>query len=153
MITGWIKRNPAGNIIQSDFFERIHQLIPAAGNYLCYFFVSKYYEYIKPLFPNNFQNRWYVEEYPKSVLNQEIMDIDSTLTGRIASLIEMYSDQIHSFYLGSGDIDLHYVVDIARDKLCVNQEIMDIDSTLTGRIASLIEMYSDGSFLSRKRGY
>jgi len=134
LVTGWMKKFSNENIMKSDYFAKIDNFIPKSPNYnyLAYFFVSKYYEYIRPNFPTSYQNRWYIEENLKSGSNQDIMDIDATLTGCIASMIELYHDQITRFSLGSGDMDLHYVVDVAHKfHIPVTVISLDLDSLNT----------------------
>jgi hypothetical protein len=129
LATGWCKTHSKDDILYSDFAERILRLLPKSTNYLCYFFASNYFEHLKRKFPADFQNRWYIENFQKNGIAGECMDIDSTLTGRISSILELYRDQITHFHLGSGDLDLHYVVDVARlHKIPVTAIAFDGDS-------------------------
>jgi hypothetical protein len=129
---GWCKSHPKEDILNSDFSERIQKLLPKAGNYLSYFFASNNFAHMKQKLPTSFQNRWYIENLQKNSVTGECMDIDSTLTGRISSILEIYRDQITHFHLGSGDADLHYVVDVAHlHKIPVTIIAFDNDSLNT----------------------
>jgi hypothetical protein len=138
LATCWRKRFPREDIFFSDFADRISKCFPGANSkYLSFFFASNHYRYLVNKFPTNTHNRWFIERYQKNGINRQCMDIDSTLTGRISPLIQLYRDQITHFYLGSGDLDLHYVVDLARKhKIPVTIVAFD-DNSLNSHLARL----------------
>ena len=146
---GWCKAHPKEDIMTSPFSERIKKLLPKSGNYLCYFFASSYFSGLKRQFPEDFSHRWYIETLQKNGVSGECMDIDSTLTGKISSILEIYRDQIVRFHLGSGDADLHYVVDVAiQYHIPVTAIAFDAESlnaNLRDRVDSIEFLYLNGS--------
>jgi hypothetical protein len=138
LATSWKKRFPKEDILYSDFSMRIVKILPnSTGNYMSYFYASIQYQNLMRKFPINTHNHWYIEDYQKNCISQEIMDIDPTLTGEISQILRLYSDQISHFYLGSGDLDLHIVVDIARSRKIPITVIAFDENTLNHKLANL----------------
>jgi ATP-dependent Lon protease len=90
--------------IKSEFLEN--------PPYRAYFFASSHLKIQEKYIPSNQYVKWYIEKYKKGKVDA---DVDSLLTGQIGVELNKYKDQISEFYLGSGDKDLHIVVDIAKD--------------------------------------
>ena len=85
--------------------------------YLALFFASKYHEPVKNSFPECESLQWFIESNIKHDKDgkPKYADIDSLLTGVTGRFIAEHHDQISEIYLGSGDKDLHVVLDTAKD--------------------------------------
>lgn len=95
--------NPIINL--KDYFK---------DNYQCWFFAQKHLEYLKKFYPENEFNHWYLEDLFKKKFEYQYVDVDATMAGIICSLIERHQNQIHTLYLGTGDKDVHIILDMAK---------------------------------------
>ncbi|MHA1251047.1 MAG: BREX system Lon protease-like protein BrxL [Candidatus Helarchaeota archaeon] len=82
--------------------------------YLAHFFASKHLEGFKRELSESEYVKWHIETMIKDYRSKKYVDVDATLTGIIVNEIEKYHNQISYFYLGSGDKDLHIVIDTAK---------------------------------------
>ena len=93
--------------------EKIISKYLAKKPYLAHFFASKHLEAFKNDLPPNKYVKWYIEYMFKDYHTRQFVDVDTTLTAIVYHSIEKYHDQISHFYLGSGDKDLHILIDQA----------------------------------------
>ncbi|MHA1269290.1 MAG: BREX system Lon protease-like protein BrxL [Candidatus Helarchaeota archaeon] len=107
--------------------------------YLAHFFATKQLEHFKEELPESEYVKWHIETMKKNYSSNKYVDVDATLTGIIVNEIEKYHDQISYFYLGSGDKDLHIVIDTAKKYNIPVGIIVSVEKTLSNAYKELAD--------------
>ena len=105
------KTNMRGN----DPLIKIRDKYMKGNPYYALFFASKHLDFGKRDIPENDRVKWYIEINKKMKNGQKIdADVDTLLAVHTVQALDRYHDQITELYLGSGDKDLHVVVEAAQ---------------------------------------
>jgi len=106
--------------------------------YLAYFFASAHLARYLSVIPQNEFNHILIEKLIKDKHTGIHVDVDALLAGIITPIIEKYKDQISHFYLGSGDKDFHFIIEMAKKYNIPVSIIVIEESTLSIDLAQLV---------------